>query len=81
MRTKQLKARASATKREARYRVLRVGAYPRKGDQFFYVGETNEERRGWQPADVDLLAAWRGPVPAWYRGRYRRRVATANRNR
>ena len=52
-----------------RFRLLRVGEYPRKGDQFLYCGDAPGEKRGWKAADADLL---RGPVPSWYKGRYRR---------
>lgn len=56
------------------FRTLRVGEYPRDGDQFFYVGDATGERRGWMPACANMLAKWRGPVPSWYKGRYRRPV-------
>lgn len=57
-----------------RFRLLRVGEWPRKADQFLYCGEAPGEKRGWKIADANLLADWRGPVPTWYKGRYRRRV-------
>lgn len=57
-----------------RFRLLRVGEYPRKGDQFLYCGDSPGQKRGWKNADANLLAEWRGPVPTWYKGRYRRRV-------
>jgi len=74
MRSPKSCARSLSVAIVRRFRFLRVGEYPRKGDQFLYCGDSPGEKRGWKNADANLLAEWRGPVPSWYKGRYRRRV-------
>jgi hypothetical protein len=74
MKIKKSAVRSLSVARGSAFRLLRVGEYPRKGDQFLYCGDLPGEKSGWKRADADLLATWRGPVPSWYKGRYRRCV-------